>query len=265
MRMILDAILNQYLYIEQKIQLPSGISFYKHTDKNIASYFIVNDIDCREFEDDESAMKNAIERLEELYPQSKKIQTESLKVTIQNSFDNNMEASQIDKNTSAIYLILLSDMKKMDLYRNIIFAIEESPNYFKRYVIPYTKTQADQLKNTLSNYDGRMINDLLSDIANNEDEYYKLLEGKNIGSEYEFVIRLFSKIPFLQYKFKADSVPLSIEDDILQKIKGKLEKYHTVIQKKACNINQLIELESDLIIDDESLDKELNSLLGGDK
>lgn len=265
MRMILDAILNQYLYVEQKIQLPLGISFYKHKDKNIASYFIVYDIDCREFEDDETAMKNAIERLEELYPRSKKIQTESLKVIIQNSFDNNMEASQIDKNTSAIYLIQLSDMEKMNLYRNIVFAIEESPNYFKRYVIPYTETQANHLKDTLSNYDGRMINDLLSDIANNEDEYYKLLEGKNIGSEYEFVIRLFSKIPFLQYKFKADSVPLPIENDILQKVKGKLEKYHTAIQSKACNIKQLIELESDLIIDDESLEKELNSLLGGDK
>ncbi|MCT4584588.1 MAG: hypothetical protein N4A54_06655 [Peptostreptococcaceae bacterium] len=265
MKMILDAILNQYSYVEQEIKLPSGINFYKHKDKNIASYFIVNDIDCRKFEDDETSMKNEIEQLEELYSHSKASQTESLKTRIQNSFTNNKEASQIDKNTSAIYLIQLSDMEKMSQYRNMVFAIEESPNYFKRYVIPYTESQAEHLKYTIANYDGRAINDILSDIANNEDEYYKLLDGKNIGSEYEFVIRLFSKIPFLQYKFKADSAPLSIENDILQKIEGKLKEYHTAIQTKTCNIEHLIELESNLVIDDESLDKELNNLLGGDK
>ncbi|WDV44076.1 hypothetical protein PV797_11110 [Clostridiaceae bacterium M8S5] len=265
MKMILDAILNQYSYVEQEMELPSGISFYKHKDKNIASYFIVNDIDCRKFEDDETSMKNVIARLEELYSRSKTSQTESLKIRIQNSFANNKEASQIDKNTSAIYLIQLSDMKKMSQYRNMVFAIEESPNYFKRYVIPYTESQAKSLKYTIDNYDERTINDILSDIANNEDEYYKLLEAKNIGSEYEFVIRLFSKIPFLQYKFKADPVPLAIENDILQKIDGKLQEYHTAIQTKTCNIEHLIELERDIVIEDESLDEELNSLLGGDK
>ena len=90
-----------------------------------------------------------------------------------------------------------------------------------------------------------------------------MLEGQNTGSVYEFVIRLFSKIPFLQYKFKADTIPLSIENDISQKINGSLEKYHITMQNKDCTLEQLLELEQTLTIDDDKLDKELNRMLGG--
>lgn len=263
MKTIIDLILKRYSYIaEEKIQLPYA-SFYKHVNKNIASYFIIYSIDCRKFEDDEKSMKIALEKLEREYSSSNNEQSESIKLKIQKSFDNNQEASQVDKNTSAIYLIQFNDIKKLNLHRNLVYAIEESPNYFKRYIIPYTESQVIHLKKILDNYEGRDIDDILSDIANNENEYYKLLEGQNTGSVYEFIIRLFSKLPFLQYKFKANPIPLSIENDILQKVKGNLEKYHSAIQNKDCTLKQLLELESDLTIDDEILDKDLNRLLGG--
>lgn len=263
MKTILDLILKHYSYIvEEKIQ-SSHVSFYKHKNKDIASYFIINNIDCRKFECDGEAMKVELETLERKYSTPSNSQTESIKLKIQKSFDNNKEASQVDKNTSAIYLIQFNDLKNLKLHRNLVYAIEESPNYFKRYIIPYTEEQVIQLKKILGDYDGRGIDYILSDIANDENEYYKLLEGKNTGSVYEFVICLFSKIPFLQYKFKADSIPLSIENDILQKVKGNLEKYHSAIQNKECTLERLLELENDLTIDDKILDKELNRLLGG--
>lgn len=263
MRAIIDLILKRYSYvIEEKIQLPF-LSFYKHTNKNIASYFLINSIDCRVFEEDEEAMKEALETLEREYSSPNDSQKESIKLKIQKSFDNNKEASQVDKNTSAIYLVQFKNMENLKLHRNLVYAIEESPNYFKRYIIPYTDAQVDFLKDILGNYEERGIDEILSDIANNEDEYYKLLEGQNTGSVYEFVIRLFSKLPFLQYKFKADTIPLSIENDISQKIKRELEKYHIAVQNKDCTLEQLLNLENALIIDDEKLDNELNRLLGG--
>lgn len=265
MKAIIDLILKQHLYIaEEKVQLDS-IGFYKHSDKNIASYFLINNIDCREFEQNEKLMKLALEKLERDYSILDDSQNETIKMIIQKSFDNNQEASQIDKNTSAIYLIQFSDMKNLNLHRNLIYAIEESPNYFKRYIIPYTETQLTVLQSTIDNYEGRDIADILSDIANNEDEYYKLLEGKNIGSVYELVIRLFSKVPFLQYKFKADPTPLSIENDISQKITDGTEKYHNLIKHGNCTLEQLLEIENDLEMDDQKLEKELNRLLGGVK
>ena len=157
MKLIIDLILKQHSYIaEEKVQLDS-IGFYKHSDKNIASYFLINNVDCREFEQNEKLMKLALEKLERDYSILDDSQNETIKMIIQKSFDNNQEASQIDKNTSAIYLIQFSDMKNLNLHRNLIYAIEESPNYFKRYIIPYTETQLTVLQSTIENYEGRGI------------------------------------------------------------------------------------------------------------
>lgn len=264
MNEIINRIFNHYSYIEHEVNLPDGLKFYKHCDKSIASYFIINQIDCRPFEDDEDAMIQVIDRLEKDYSFKSTTDRKSIKNIIQSSFEYNGEASQIDKNTSAIYLILLSDMEKIELYRNLIFAIEESPNYFKRYLIPYTESQVQSLSYTISNYEDREINDILSDIANNEDEYYKLLDGNNVGSEYEFVIRLFSKIPFLQYKFKADPAPLSIENEIQKKLEEKLSNYHKAIQKEVITIDEILRLESGFLVDDEKIEQEIDALLGGE-
>jgi hypothetical protein len=265
MRTIINLILQQNSYIaEESVQLPN-ITFYKHKEINVASYFIINNIDCRDFEEDEEAMQMTLNLLEKEYSNTNDFQTESIKKKILKSFNNNQEASQIDKNTSAIYLIRFNDIRNLNKYRNLVYAIEESPNYFKRYIIPYTEIQVDSLRNIINDFTGRSIEDILSDIANNEDEYYKLLERKNNGSVYELVIRLFSKLPFLQYKFKADPIPLSVERDISQKVKGDLEEYHKSIQNMDCTLDQLLSLENELIIDDQDLEKELNSLLGGDQ
>jgi len=263
MKSIIDSILKQHSYIaEVEVQLDS-ISFYKHSDKNIASYFLINNVDCREFEKNEELMKLALEKLEKDYSFLDNSRNEPIKMIIQKSFDNNQEARQIDKNTSAIYLIQFSDMKNLGLHRNLVYAIEESPNYFKRYIIPYTETQLTLLQLKIDTYEGRAIDDILSDIANNEDEYYKLLETKNIGSVYELVIRLFSKLPFLQYKFKADPIPQSIESDISQKITDDIKKYHTLIKHGNCSLEQLLKLENDFEMDDQKLEEELSLLLRG--
>lgn len=139
MKSIIDLIFKQYSYVaEEKVQL-DAIGFYKHSDKNIASYFLINNVDCREFEENEKLMKIALERLERDYSILDDSQNETIKMIIQKSFDNNQEASQIDKNTSAIYLIQFNDMKNLNLHRNLIYAIEESPNYFKRYIVNFQR------------------------------------------------------------------------------------------------------------------------------
>lgn len=221
-----------------------------------------------EFETNEETVKEALDELESKYASPNDSQEKAIRIHILESFDNNREASQIDKNTSAIYLLQLNDMKNLRGLRNLVYAIEESPNYFKRYIIPYTETQVNLLQTKIDTYEGRDIDDILSNIANNEKEYYRLSESKNIGSAYELVIRLFSKLPFLQYKFEADSTPLSLERDISEKIQGDLVKYHNAIKEtisdnKDFTLEGLLYLENHLTIDDITLDKELNHLLKG--
>jgi hypothetical protein len=100
----------------------------------------VYEIDCREFEDDEQKVKLALDELEKLYATKSK-DNSTLRSKILEQFKSTQEASQIDKNTSAIYLLLFNNIEQLNNYRNEVYSIEESPNYFKRYVFAlYTES-----------------------------------------------------------------------------------------------------------------------------
>lgn len=260
---LIDSCLRHYHYMNIKEIPYENLWFYKNTDKSIASYFLIYHIDCTSFESDSEKMKYALGRLETHYS-IRSGDSNSIKAIVQNLLESTQEASQIDKNTSAIYLVKFNDIRNLDMHRNLVYAIEESPNYFKRYILPYTQEQIDGLKKVISDHSMLQINEILSDIANDEDEYYKLMDGQNIGSVYELSIRLFSKIPFLQYRFTASSMPKPIEEEIAQKVKQKdLTKYHIAIETKKCSLEDLLALAPDTLIKDEVIDRELEKILGG--
>lgn len=143
MNKIMDKLFEQYKFT--KTWEEDNKMFYVNTDKNIVSYFILNFIDCTNILDNEELIRAELEKLEEEY-----IETESdkkgIKYSIINSFKTMQEISQIDKNTSAIYLVKFSEENMLTNYRNLIYSIEESPNYFKRYILPYTEKQVEGLK-----------------------------------------------------------------------------------------------------------------------
>lgn len=161
------------------------------------------------------------------------------------SFDNEQDISQLDKNTSAIYLVKFSETNILKKYRNLIYSIEESPNYFKRYILPYTEKQVSELKQVITNYDNKNIIELLSDLADEEENYYSLMNGTNDNSVYELVIRLFSKIPFLQYRFKATSDDISLEKMVKDALDDNLIKYDEAIRENRNKIAELIDLEKE--------------------
>lgn len=266
---LIDLCLKHYKYTcDESIQY-NNLKFYKKTDKKIASYFLIYHINCTNFETDSDRMKSSLDKLEINYSgHYDNSEKKSIKLDIQNSFDNNQEASQIDKNTSAIYLVKFNDIRNLDLHRNLVYAIEESPNYFKRYILPYTNKQVDGLWQIIGDHSERNINEVLSEISNDEDEYYKLMEGRNVGSVYELVIRLFSKIPFFQYQFSAGVMPQSIEEEIKQKVNEiGLIDYHNAIENaietnQKCTLNSLLEIASSNNISDKQIKRELSRLLG---
>lgn len=145
-------------------------------------------------------------------------------------------------------------------YRNLIYSIEESPNYFKRYIIPYTEKQVVGLKNVLSDYSDKNIVEILSELADVEENYYSLMNGTNYNSVYELVIRLFSKIPFLQYKFKATSDDISLEKMVKDALANDLVKYDEAIKANKIEIEDLIALE-EIAITETEIDVILNKLI----
>ena len=254
---------NKYVHVADIGRL--DISFYKHESPDIANYFLIYTIDCREFEDDEEQLKSALEQLEKEYYKSTSLDNLALKQQIIGLFDNTKEASQVDKNTSAIYLMLFNNIEKLNSYRNQVYSIEESPNYFKRYVLPYTLNQLNQLNNALSQFSDRSIDEALCQIVDNEDNYCKLVEGKDLESTYGLVIRMFSKLPFLRYKFKTELAPEPIEKRVESSLKAELKEYHNLLIYNTLEIERILSLEDDFKVENDELDKEIKKLLKGVK
>lgn len=110
-----------------------------------------------------------------------------------------------------------------------------------RYIRIYKKTKLE----VIIIYDNKNIIELLSDLADEEENYYSLMNGTNDNSVYELVIRLFSKIPFLQYRFKATSDDISLEKMVKDALDDNLIKYDEAIRENRNNIAELIDLEKE--------------------
>lgn len=257
MNTIMNKLFEQYNFV--KTWEEDNRMFFVNTDKNVVSYFILNFIDCTNISDDEELIRAELDRLEEEYV-DRESDEKGIKYSIINSFENMHEISQIDKNTSAIYLVKFSEVNMLSKYRNLIYSIEESPNYFKRYILPYTEKQVVGLQNVISDYSGKNIVEILSELADVEENYYSLMNGTNYNSVYELVIRLFSKIPFLQYKFKATSDDISLEKMVKDALDDDLVKYDEAIKENRIAIEELIELE-EIDISEKEIDIILNKLI----
>ena len=233
--------------------------FFVNADKNIVSNFILNFIDCTHISDDEELIKKELSKLEEEYVDIGN-EKKGIKYSIISSFENKQEVSQIDKNTSAINLVDFSEINMLSKYRNLIYSIEESPDYFKRYILPYTEKQVAGLKNVLADYSDKNIGEILSQLADVEENYYSLMNGTNNNSVYELVIRLFSKIPFLQYRFKATSDDISLEKIVKSFLTDDLVEYDEAIKENRITLEEFICLEKDNITKKE-IDKIINQLI----
>lgn len=259
---ILNKVFEFYQYqkiYDKNINYGNKVLFYKHNDIQVANYFLVYSLDCRYIENDERKIKESLDSLEELYTGN--TDTIPLKKQILELFKNTQEAAQIDKNTSAIYLMKFDNIKKLDEYRNLIYAIEESPNYFKRYILPYTDNQSQKVKNSLEKNKDKSINENLSQIIDDEDSYYQLAEQKDLDNSYGLVIRMFSKIPFLKYSFKTDIAPEPIDKMIESKLTSKQLKLDQFLLNEKFEITDILELSDP--IDEKELEAEMNKITEG--
>lgn len=233
-----------------------GIEFYAAESEDKTSFFLIDYIEATGGDITDAAMLTMLKRLEKDYI-DENTDGKGVKRIIQELFvDDSSIAAQIDKNTSAIYPIKLESLNNLDKYRNLIYSVEESPYYFRRFVLPYTDKQVDELKNIISDYPEKNIVNVLSEIANQEDEYYELAGHRNLDNAYELVIRLFSKIPFLQYDFVAQQKPMAVEKRIESEMDSKLIKYHSLICNSCLDINEYIKVLS-LPEDDAAIESEM--------
>lgn len=226
-----------------------NIDFYNNRD--YTSFYLVYYIDLTNISKHEY-----IEKLNEL--ENRYIGRDNqvrLKNLLYENIDND-DKKALDKNLSAVYVIKVKDSKEFYDNRNIIYDIEESPYFFKRYILAYTENQVNELVDTLKrnriNLD-RISDENLSELVNDFDEYKKLMKNGGEGY-YEFLVRLFCKLPFLNFTTNNE---ISI-DSLEKEIEGRIgEEGLSIIHN--CLINKTI------ISEDEELKKEKNGDRKSDK
>lgn len=105
-----------------------------------------------------------------------------------------------------MHLVKFSEENMLTKYKNLIYSIEESPIYFKRYILPYTEKQVVGLKKVLSDYSDKNIVEILSELADVEENYYSLMNGTNYNTttflHLFLASSLFSLIIICSFQYK---------------------------------------------------------------
>lgn len=221
-----------------------NIDFYNH--KNYTSFYLVNYIDLTEVSKDEYLKK--LNELENYYIGREN--KESLKNFLHDSIKDDEDKKALDKNLSAVYVIEVDDSKKFYDYRNLIYDIEESPYFFKRYVLAYTKDQLSELKNIIFDtdiYAEIYTGEYLSQFVDDFDEYKNLMKNKGEGY-YELLVRLFCKLPFLNFISSNEISINSLQNSIEEKIK---------LDEKLSVIHDCLIDKTNMLAKDESEEEEL--------
>lgn len=95
-----------------------------------------------------------------------------------------------EKNSDLIVLFKMDNLSDFKFHENKIFAIEEDPFQFKKYVLYYSDDE-EGLVNELSYND-------LKKIILDRDSFRAYKAKPNHPSKYSFTARLFIKVPFLE-------------------------------------------------------------------
>lgn len=135
----------------------------------------------------------------------------------------------VDKNLSMILLTERNTIEITDEFNKKVYEFEENPYHFKKFLLPFTKSQKLYLEDCLKTYmlqrifsNQKHLIAQLNRIINDKNMFYLF---KNSGKEpkekeveiFDLVSKIFIKLPFLQVQISKDTLPnltKQIEDEI---------------------------------------------------
>lgn len=124
----------------------------------------------------------------------------------ENYYSNSKSDPARKKNTSIIFFVETTDVLEFEKQnKKLIYDIEESTYYLKKYVLVYSKKHVSLLNNYLSNNEKKdSIKKEMEVIISDINEYRKSAKSNKSDSLYLFVLKLYAKIPFTSYDVKPE-------------------------------------------------------------
>lgn len=155
----------------------------------------------------------------------------------QSAPDSFLSHPAFKKNCDLICIHHLNKLAEFKNHEEQIFAVEEDPHFFKKYILYYSDTEDAAIKN----YSYADIVRTISDKSQFSD--YK--DDPLAATQYSVAAKIFIKLPFLELPFiKGELVSLRLQAGEAVAEKGLDETYAT-IQK--CTTNNIDELIKELI------------------
>jgi len=160
------------------------------------------------------------------------------------------ELQQVDKNTSMIIFLPTTEVN----YESML--LEEDPYYFKKYILPYTPEQFNRFSKEYSNQleDSRVKN-ILDQIISDVDLFDEFKSNPADESVFNFVSKLFVKIPVLKFPINMDKDVYNLDETIINSL-NKDDKLLSVKHK----VDYQIYNEQEMIDDDGNNTKIIEAL-----
>ncbi|MEG0237046.1 MAG: hypothetical protein RR523_12615 [Cetobacterium sp.] len=127
-----------------------------------------------------------------------------------------------EKNISLILFLDTSLEKDLEKIRKIIYSIEESRIYFKRYVIEYKEREKKEFLNKFQ-AENEIFRSFENEIKSSSN--FNIYKRGGI-SFYDLLIKFYIKIPFLEYIFDKENV----EEEFIKKLKEQLKDSQPLIK-----------------------------------
>lgn len=137
------------------------------------------------------------------------------------------------KNCDLICVLHLSHLSEFKSREEEIFAIEEDPHFFKKYVLYYSDAEENLLE-------GQSYSELKASVA---DKYLfdKYKENPLAATQYSVAAKIFIKLPFLELPFvKRELVPLRLQAEGAVEEAGLLNTYKNIQKLSSTNVDELI-------------------------
>lgn len=137
------------------------------------------------------------------------------------------------KNCDLICIHKLDQLAEFKQCEEQIFAIEEDPHFFKKYILYYSDTE----EKTLDNKSYKDIKNIISD----KKQFNEYKDQPIVATQYSVAAKIFIKLPFLDLPFnKRDLVPLRLQAESAVREVGLTEIYKNIQELKKTNLDFII-------------------------
>ncbi|MGY3259046.1 ABC-three component system middle component 1 [Pseudomonas chlororaphis] len=152
---------------------------------------------------------------------------------IQSTPDNFTNAPSFKKNCDLICIHYLKQLSEFKMHEEEIFAIEEDPYYFKKYVLYYSDAEEKVLQ-------GQTYEKIHATIISKE-LFNEYKAEPLTATQYSAAAKIFIKLPFLELPFiKRDLVPLRLQTEGAVSEEGLARTYESILKLSSTNVDDLI-------------------------